>query len=434
VLEKQRANSLTPTLRVVQNLLKKRKAGVLSYFISNKASFVLLIDAKHAEIIKLNAEFNDITTAIDSLLNPFHRVNSDSILNITFNTEIAHRLFRYLIEPLEDKLTHYKELLIIPDQALIGLPFEMLLNKIPIKSEHLSTNFSDYSNNFLLNHYNIMYLPNTTFLQKIESSITKEPSILGYAYPLPNIQYQVNLPVSTQLAIPWCFDPLPFAEIEVERINNIHPNTQISIGKLGINDNIIDELKKHQILHFATHSFIDTTFDAFSGLVLTKKPNTNNDGLLMGYEISDHNFNCNLVTLSACQTGCGKIVAGEGVLGLSRSFLSSGAQTVLMTLWKVDDKFTSELMPKFYNHFLNKKKSKSKSLRDAKIEMINESSQNNRYKHPFFWASFYLYGEPELEKDLVILSKEIIIGFILIFIITSFLIYPLCYKRRKNNH
>jgi CHAT domain-containing protein len=141
---------------------------------------------------------------------------------------------------------------------------------------------------------------------------------------------------------------------------------------------------------------VDSTFDAFSGLVFALGNDSTDDGVLMGYEISELDLSCDLVTLSACETGRGKMVRGEGVMGLPRQFLAAGAKTVLMTLWKVDDRFTSQLMPEFYQLLLQEKMHKSEALLQAKQKMLGDTSdsQGLYYQHPFYWASFVMYGDP----------------------------------------
>jgi CHAT domain-containing protein len=174
----------------------------------------------------------------------------------------------------------------------------------------------------------------------------------------------------------------------------------------------------------ATHGFVDTAFVEFSGLAFSVSKDSTDDGLLMGYEISDLNLPLDLVTLSACETGRGKMIAGEGVLGLPRLFLGAGARTVLMTLWQVDDKFTSELMPKFYDFFLNQRLSKADALAKAKLALLHRGVSENgvHYQHPFYWASFVLYGNPGESRSsfslavklAIIMSTAIILAIVVI--------------------
>ena len=152
----------------------------------------------------------------------------------------------------------------------------------------------------------------------------------------------------------------------------------------------------YTIIHFATHAFADPSFDAFSGLVLATTPDSSDDGLLMGYEIAGLGLQADLVALSACETGHGQLVSGEGVLGLPRLFLGAGARSVLMTRWVIDDAFASALLPEFYQYYLQKRQSKAEALSRAQKSLLQASSEqpHRHYQHPFYWASYALYGHP----------------------------------------
>ena len=100
------------------------------------------------------------------------------------------------------------------------------------------------------------------------------------------------------------------------------------------------------------------------------------------------------MTLSACETGRGHFILGEGVLGLPRQFLMAGARSVLMSHWKVEDQFTASFMPEFYKLYLRKGLAKIKALQRAKLHFMQKNrSTRFDYRHPFFWASFSLYGD-----------------------------------------
>lgn len=100
-------------------------------------------------------------------------------------------------------------------------------------------------------------------------------------------------------------------------------------------------------------------------------------------------WNANLVVLSACQSGKGKIIQGEGVVGLTRAVMYAGCPAAVVSLWSVDDKSTKELMIKFYHNLIEKDMSKEEGLRNAKLEMIN----TKEYSKPYQWAAFVMYGE-----------------------------------------
>ena len=124
-----------------------------------------------------------------------------------------------------------------------------------------------------------------------------------------------------------------------------------------------------------------------SALVLTLDDNPEEDGFLQAREISNLRMNADLVVLSACQTGKGRLENAEGVLGLPRTFFYAGARSTISSLWKINDKSTAELMPEFYR-YLAAGNNKARSLRLAKLNMLQ-----SRFSHPFYWAAFILTGD-----------------------------------------
>jgi len=149
-------------------------------------------------------------------------------------------------------------------------------------------------------------------------------------------------------------------------------------------------LEKYKVLHFATHGFVNSEKPELSGILLAQDSIGNQDGILYSGEIYNLKLNADLVVLSACETGLGKINKGEGIIGLTRALLYAGSKNIIVSLWQVSDESTSDLMIDFYNNLLNtKNKSFSDPLRKAKLKMISEG----KFAHPFYWSPFILVGE-----------------------------------------
>jgi CHAT domain-containing protein len=125
--------------------------------------------------------------------------------------------------------------------------------------------------------------------------------------------------------------------------------------------------------------------------VLSLTGHSKEDGILQMSEIMQLKLDADLVTLSACSTGLGKVLAGEGVVGLARTFLYAGADSVVVSLWNVNDNATAELMKDFYTN-LNRGMSKEESLRQAKLKMLH--GRQFEWTHPYSWAPFVLVGKP----------------------------------------
>ncbi|HEY6328119.1 MAG TPA: CHAT domain-containing protein, partial [Blastocatellia bacterium] len=114
------------------------------------------------------------------------------------------------------------------------------------------------------------------------------------------------------------------------------------------------------------------------------------DGFLQMYEIFNMRMRPDLVTLSACETGLGKQVQGEGLVGLTRAFFYAGAPSLVLSLWNVDDRSTASLMEDFYRRLQATRDSKADALREAKLSLIRDG----HFAHPYYWAAFVLNGKP----------------------------------------
>ena len=151
------------------------------------------------------------------------------------------------------------------------------------------------------------------------------------------------------------------------------------------------ELSKYQYIHFATHGILSLEHPELSGIALSMvdKKGQKQDGYLRLYEIYNLDLPAELVVLSACETGVGKQIRGEGLIALTRGFMYAGAKRVVASLWKVDDSATAELMAQFYKEMFVNKKRPPEALKEAQLSI----SKQRRWRSPYFWAGFVLQGE-----------------------------------------
>jgi CHAT domain-containing protein len=150
-------------------------------------------------------------------------------------------------------------------------------------------------------------------------------------------------------------------------------------------------LKRYRIVHFATHGVVDHVHPELSGIALSQLDERGQaqDGMLRLHDIYNLRLPAELAVLSACDTGLGKDIRGEGLVGLTRGFMYAGVPRVVATMWKVDDFATSLLMESFYRHMFKEGLSPAAALRRAQLEMRSQGRWNN----PFYWAAFMLHGE-----------------------------------------
>jgi CHAT domain-containing protein len=151
------------------------------------------------------------------------------------------------------------------------------------------------------------------------------------------------------------------------------------------------EMNQYRILHLATHGLLNTAHPELSGVVLSlvDRRGQPQDGFMRLHEIYNLKLSADLVVLSACQTGLGKEIQGEGLVGLTRGFMYAGAPRVLASLWKVDDRATAELMKQFYGSMLGEKRTRpAAALRQAQVAMWKTKG----WEAPYYWAAFVLQG------------------------------------------
>jgi CHAT domain-containing protein len=159
---------------------------------------------------------------------------------------------------------------------------------------------------------------------------------------------------------------------------------------------------EYKIVHFATHGFLNSEHPELSGIVLTmvNQDGTRTNGLMSLPDIYDLNLSSDLVVLSACDTALGKDTKGEGLVGLTRGFMSAGSRSVVASLWKVDDRATAVLMANFYKSMLEDGLPPAAALRSAKQSI----RQQKGWSAPYFWAGFTLQGE--YKERIVVESKS----------------------------
>jgi CHAT domain-containing protein/predicted negative regulator of RcsB-dependent stress response len=187
---------------------------------------------------------------------------------------------------------------------------------------------------------------------------------------------------------------LPFTRQEADRILATIPNSaNLKAFDFTANRALATgtEIGQYRYLHFATHGMLDAEREGLSALVLSlvDEQGKPQDGFLRVHEIYNLNLPAELVVLSACQTGLGKEYKGEGLVGLTRGFMYAGAARVVVSLWNVNDRATSELMPRFYQKMLKEGQSPAAALRSSQVEMWRQK----QWAAPYDWAAFVLQGE-----------------------------------------
>lgn len=360
-------NSAAPTITQLQNLLDS-KTAIISYFIdeANERLYTFLITSKRYEV-----KDQPLPGDYDKYLSGFR--NSMFFSNANVFTVSARNLYRLLIPTGIPSGVH--NLVFLPAGRMSVIPFEALLTQ-PVKEQA-----SFHQLPYLINKFNIRYeLSAGLLLQKSQGE--KKTGIASAQLMAP-----VQFPAKDNLS------PLPGTETEVKQIQELLQGKQIACNILinqEANETSIksETLRNYDLIHFATHGIVDEDNPDLSRIFLQNDSEAE-DGNLFSGEIYNLHLNANLVTLSACQTGLGKISKGEGVIGLSRALVYAGAKNLVVSFWSVADESTSQLMTTFYQHLITTKETTfAEALRGAKLKMIRQQ----KYASPFYWAPFVLIG------------------------------------------
>ncbi len=361
-------NHTSPSISQLKSSLDA-KSLVLSYFIDDKdhTLYTFIISNK-----KFTIDTHKLEDTFDKTLTGYRNslyYDDKDIFNQT-----AHALSLVLIPKRIS--SSVKNLVILPSGRLGVIPFEPLLTG---RAEQ-GTAYSSLP--YLVRKYTIQYeFSAGLMLQKAKSksNVASSPSILLCA--------PVKFPAKDQLS------ELPGTKNEVEDIATLFTSKKFSsmlFTGMDASETLIKEsdLKKYSYLHLATHGIVDESEPELSRIFLQTN-SKKEDGNLFAGEIYNLELKANLVTLSACQTGLGKISKGEGVIGLSRALIYAGAQHLIVSFWSVADESTALLMKNFYTETLNSENQDfAESLRASKLQMIAKE----KYAAPFYWAPFILIG------------------------------------------
>ena len=295
-------------------------------------------------------------------LSEVYKITTSAFAPVLQQRQHWRELHQLLIEPIADLLPSdpSTRIFFVPQEQLFLVPFPALQAE---------------DNSYLIEHHTILTAPAIQVLkgsQSSENTLNPTDNILVVGDPAP-------MPANLQ--------PLPYARDEAKQIADLL-NTQAIIGDKATEPKIQQALSSARLIHLATHGFFNETNPLEGSLALAPATNDSlgpgGDGFLTAREILDSQLSADLVVLSACDTGRGRIT-GDGVVGLSRSFLAAGAPSVMVSLWQVPDEATSALMLSFYQQRLAGKNN-AQALRQAMLSMLDV------YPETVNWAAFTLVG------------------------------------------
>jgi CHAT domain-containing protein/tetratricopeptide (TPR) repeat protein len=344
------------------------RAQILQYTVLEKKVLIWLVSKEKFIVVETPIQDRDLRAKIENYLNLITAPSAANRQNEAVNS--ARELYQLLIAPIAAHLNPEREICLIPSKFLFHLPFAALLSP---------------AGKPLLNDFRIFYAPSANvFLRCTENAAKKE-----------NLQTETLLSVGNPAFDRREFSELanlPTAESEAREIGSLYPKAKILLGKNATKRAILNSLENADVIHFAGHYVVEPQSPLASKLVLAKNGALAGDeGFLTNAELIGRNLSrARLVLLSACQTGVESYRNGEGLIGLSRTFLAAGAPAIVASHWKVDSDAAAELMKNFHRFRRQEGFSTAESLRRAQLAML--ASPNQKYHSPYYWAAFAQFG------------------------------------------
>jgi CHAT domain-containing protein/Tfp pilus assembly protein PilF len=337
------------SLKQLQELLDPG-VTVLEYFVLRGRAVLWVVEKDRVHFVRLTLNRRELISKVTALRESVFHVKEKEKFK-----QASEDLYRGLIAPA---LPHIrgKELLIIPHDVLHYLPFQALLSP---------------RGKYLIQDYPIYYLSSASLMQftkekRRASGLGVKALILGNP-DLGDRAYDLR-----------------FAEREAREIARVYPGGTVLLKEQATKSKALSLSPNSDMLHFAVHAEFNEQDPMSSALLLAK--DGQDDGKLKVGEVFSLNLKADMVVLSACETGLGKISSGDEIIGLTRAFIYAGAPSVITTLWQVNDRASYELMREFYLNLKTMKK--SEALRQAQLKTMKE------FPEPFYWAAYGLTGEP----------------------------------------
>lgn len=394
----------TASIESVQNVLQENEV-MLDYLMLDSFVLVFAIEQNELACKLVPHNLEETNTSIVKFL---RSIRKNEIQDIQY---AGSNLYALLLEPLKDLLDN-KDLIVIPDGFLNNIPFEVIPLRENGEIEYMNSNHA-----FCYNYSATLYLTSKDAFKEIKAP----RKIIGFAPDFALMDSILNNGDSlSQVVADLGLEPLLYADQEVRVLEELFGGSSIGVVGAGSTETFFKQVaKEYGVLHFATHGIVNHNDPMFSGLAFLT--DSINDGLLHTHELFSLELNAELVTLSACNSGVGKLYAGEGVMSIAKGFAYSGAPNMVMTLWPVSDQATEAIMRLFYQ-YLKEGMPKHKALQKAKLAFIKEYQIGHR--HPQLWGGLIVIGNTNPVDSLAEVKSSnlwIILGSLLALLILFFL-------------
>lgn len=360
-----------------------RNANYINYVVTDTMIYAFVANRKFTKLEAIHIDssfFRNVKEFRNQLAAPSLSENARS--GYDSYQKLGYYIYKTIFEPVNKYLISDK-VLISPDNILSYIPFEALPVSVNTSGPMLYKNLP-----YLMNEFKISYLYSATFLaESFKHNYSVSNSVIAFA-PVYTGSISLDSLLLTRQTNSLRLRDLPFARTEAKYV------ADITGGKLYLNDQATESAFKLQagnydIIHLAMHTALNDKYPMHSKMIFSHDTNSVEDGYLNTYEVYGMPLKAKMVVLSSCNTGMGQLHSGEGILSLARGFIYSGSQSVILSLWEVEDHSDAEIVKSFYKE-LKKGETKSEALRKARLKFLKNSDMLD--SHPYFWSALAIYG------------------------------------------
>jgi len=380
------------TLKEVQELLDPGTT-LVEYFVTQGGIFVWVVEKDKMQFVRVPLAKKELSSLVKTLRETIFTLGEKERLS-----KVSASLYQHLLNPVVPHVRG-KELIIVPHDVLHYLPFHALVSP---------------QGKYLIEQYPIYYLSSASLLQFTTEKRRAKGDLSAVLVQAGKVLALGNPDLGD------ASKNLRFAELEAREVQTLYPQSTVLLKRDATEEKGKALSPQHDILHFATHAELSEEEPLSSAILLAK--DGKEDGRLEVREIFGMDLKANLVVLSACETGLGKLSSGDELVGLTRAFIYAGTPSVVASLWKVEDSSTAALMASFYKNL--RTMSKVEALRQAQLELITGKASSDLLarrgiggigklgevpeakpqsptpapvsistSHPYFWAPFILVGD-----------------------------------------
>ncbi|MEL7532705.1 MAG: CHAT domain-containing protein, partial [Bacteroidota bacterium] len=369
-------------IKDIQASLNARQQ-LIEYFWGEKQLFIFKITAQSVQLESVAID-PSLPQALQRVQRFVSKPNASEQAYQQYQ-EDSYFLYEQLVGNVDAR---YDELIIIPDGPLGYLPFDALLTSAVKEADKLRYHELPY----LLQQYRLYYQYSAALL--LQAATKSRGAKLAYggfapSYPaLPNAQRGVQMVLNQDLS------QLVFTKEEVSNTQSIWGG-KAYLDEAATKEIFLQEAADYKLLHLAMHGLLSGENTEFAALAFHPSSDSAGEFLLSMEEIAAMELSADLVVLSACETGAGRLRRGEGIISMARAFREAGCPNILMSLWTADDKSSTLIMQDFFGRLKSGDKI-AEAIRAAKLELMSTQLLQS---HPYYWAGFVPLGNPNDRKS-----------------------------------